>query len=132
MMDYTMNDTEQYGKRAAAERLAVLMSYRGRDRVREMLRVDDATLDGLLAGNLDWPEEARTRFQKALENLRRMGHPVVVDHEAHRGDAQETPTETGEEAESLQERALVVPDVAGPGENANYNDGPEHEERGGW
>ena len=76
MVDNGMNSSEQYGRRAvAAEQLAVLISYRGRDRVREMLRIDDATLDGLLSSSVEWPRESRDRFQAALDNLRAMGPP---------------------------------------------------------
>ena len=42
-----------------------LISYQGRAKVREILGVDDGMLTSLLDGSLDWPADARERFDRA-------------------------------------------------------------------
>ena len=102
----------------ASGNLATLVSYRGRDRVREILAVDDATLDGLLDGSADWPPDAWERCQQALETLRTLGYVLDPD-EAEPADAGEP--EGGDDADSAGE-----PDADGlDQENGDRNGVPE-------
>lgn len=102
-----------------SERLAVLVSYRGRDRVREILDVDDVTLDGLLDGSADWPQDAWENFRRALETLRSLGHAVETAAETEL--AGEGGPEGGDDASGAGE-----PDAGGPDlEEGDRNRGPE-------
>ena len=97
-MDDTVNDSQEYrNARRAAKQLAVLILYRGRDRVCEMLNIDAPTLDGLLSCTMDWPSEAWRRFQDALDNLSAAGYPIEVDDEVvlEDGDAEGPGTDPG-------------------------------------
>ena len=85
----------------ASRNLATLVSYRGRDRVREILGVDDAILDGLLDGSTDWPEDAWEKFQRPLDNLRTLGYAVETPDEAGPADAGEP--EGGDDADAAGE-----------------------------
>ena len=136
MMDEAMNESEQYGNMVRASwQLEVLISYRGRDRVRAILGVDDVTLDALLSSSVDWPGEAWGQFQATLDNLRRVGHPVEVDDDVVPGDAERTATDTADETEVGRggdtdvagERDSVVPDVVEPEVVSGPDEGPEED-----
>ena len=64
--------------------LARLISYRGRAKVREILGVDDGMLTSLLDGSLDWPADARERFDRAWELMVSLGAPEEVNKEANK------------------------------------------------
>ena len=57
-------------------RLERLVSYQGRARVREVLGVDDATLTSLLDRSLDWPADAREKFDRAWGLMELLGAPA--------------------------------------------------------
>ena len=59
----------------ARRQLARLISYRGRAKVREILGVDDGMLTSLLDGSLDWPADARERFDRAWGLMVMLGAP---------------------------------------------------------
>ena len=59
----------------ARRQLARLISYRGRAKVREILGVDDGMLTSLLDGSLDWPADARERFDRAWDLMVMLGAP---------------------------------------------------------
>ena len=56
-----MGDDDARAK--AAEHLKELVSNRGRDRLRDVLGVDDGTMTGLMTASLDWPEEVWKKFR---------------------------------------------------------------------
>ena len=103
----------------AIQRLETLLSYRGRDRGREILGVDDATLDGLLAGAVDWPQGVQEKVQQGLEMFRALGYTVETPEEAEAGDAGEP--EAGDDPSSAGE-----PDADGlDRKDGDRNYGPE-------
>ena len=114
MTDHTMDNAGQSKTRSlGARQLGLLMSYRGRDRLRAMLGVDDPTLDGLLADNVKWPEAAWDRFEAALGNLSRLGHPIEVgDLTPEDDDAEEPEMDPGDATEVAEETDDGVWDVA--------------------
>ena len=57
----------------ARRQLARLISYRGRAIAREILGVDDGMLTSLLDGSLDWPADARERFDRAWDLMVSVG-----------------------------------------------------------
>ena len=59
----------------ARRQLARLISYQGRAKVREILGVDEDTLTSLLDGSLDWPADARERFDRAWGLMVMLGAP---------------------------------------------------------
>ena len=59
----------------ARRQLARLISYQGRAKVREILGVDDGMLTSLLDGSLDWPADARERFDRAWGLMVMLGAP---------------------------------------------------------
>ena len=134
-----MNEDEMHRKRKLiARKLAELIAYRGRDSVRERLGVDDVTLDGLLNGTMDCPEEVEEEMENILDTYRRLGHLVEVDSDVGPGDAGETGTDPGDETEAaegedadadapVESRGLVeVPEEEGPsaGDDTDTDNGP--------
>ena len=125
MMDEGMNNIEPCEHRARdAKRLDILIAYRGRERVREMLGIDDPTLDGLLSGSGDWPQGAWDRFQRALDNFQRVGHPVEVDDDVLPGKVEEADMTPDDATEGAEETDNSVQDVAGPHAVNGSSDGP--------
>ena len=69
----TADDGAPAGARRQLDRL---VAFRGRGRVREILGVDDGTLTGLLDGTLDWPTDARGKFDRAWRMMELLGAPA--------------------------------------------------------
>ena len=100
LMNDAMHDTEEHEERThPTEQLALLIAYRGQDRVRAILGVDEVTLDGLLSDSVDWPEEVWDRFQRALDNLRAVGHQVEVDDDVALGNTERTEIDPDDDTE---------------------------------
>ena len=87
----------------ACRQLARLISYQGRAKVREILGVDDGMLTSLLDGSLDWPADARERFDRAWGLMVMLGAPEEEPDETPESGAPGAPDEVdqGEEAEDL-------------------------------
>ena len=82
-MNGEMNGLEtDDGARAGDRRqLGRLVEFRGRARVLEILGVDDDTLTGLLDGRLEWPADAREKFDRAWRMMEQLGAPAEVPSE---------------------------------------------------
>ena len=70
--------------------LAKLIQFQGRARVMEALGVDDDTLAGLLDGSLDWPADAREKFNRAWSVLELLGATVEESDEEDEAGAAES------------------------------------------
>ena len=70
--------------------LAKLIQFQGRARVMEALGVDDDTLAGLLEGSLDWPADARGKFDRAWSVLELLGATVEESDEEDEAGAAES------------------------------------------
>ena len=97
----------------ARRQLARLISYQGRAKVREILGVDEDTLTSLLDGSLDWPADARERFDRAWGLMVMLGAP---EEEPDEGD--EAPGERitdGVDQAGEVENLAPAPDPGGDG-----------------
>ena len=95
--------------------LGRLLGFRGRDRVLEILGVDDGTLDGLLDGTLDWPAGAREKFDNAWRMMELLGAPAEVSGETpESGPPDEPEAAAVEEPEAVA--AVEEPAAASGGE----------------
>ena len=120
-----MNDDEIRRKRKAiAKKLRALISYRGRDSVRERLGVDDVTLDGLLNCTMDCPKEVAEEIENILDTYRRLDFPVDVDDEVGPGDAGVNGTDPGDETEAAVERDVDAPVESKGPEEVREEEGP--------
>ena len=78
-----------------------LISYRGRGKVLEILGVGEGMLAGLLDGSLDWPADARERFERAWRMMEQLRSLV------------EAPDETPDEVEQGEEVEDLAPGSGG-------------------
>ena len=80
-----------------------LISYRGRGKVLEILGVGEGMLAGLLDGSLDWPADARERFERAWRMMEQLRSLVEAPDETPESGAPGAPDEVeqGEEVEDL-------------------------------
>ena len=77
-----------------------LISYRGRGKVLEILGVGEGMLAGLLDGSLDWPADARERFERAWRMMEQLRSLVEAPDETPESGAPDE-VDQGEEAEGL-------------------------------
>ena len=68
-------------ERDRSQALEALIGFRGRDRVIEILGIDEDTLTGLLDGTQEWPHGARERFSASWDLLAGLG-AVLEDVQA--------------------------------------------------
>ena len=110
----------------ARRQLARLISYQGRAKVREILGVDEDTLTSLLDGSLDWPADARERFDRAWGLMVMLGAPEEEPDEVDEAGVPESgvpenlaPAPESGVPEEVDGAAAVedLPPVSGGGEN---------------
>ena len=125
-----MNGMADDGARARRQ-LDRLISYQGRAKVREILGVDEDTLTSLLDGSLDWPADARERFDRAWGLMVMLGAPEEEPDEVDEAAAAESGVpesgvpesgvpESGVPESGVPESGVAVEDLApvsGGGEN---------------
>ena len=105
----------------ARRRLDRLISYRGRGKVLEILVVDDVTLTGLLDGSLDWPADAREKFDRVWSMLVSVGAAEEVSDEGDETPESGAPEEIDEAAAA---EALALAPDSGSGENPTGGGAP--------
>ena len=98
----------------ARRQLARLISYQGRAKVREILGVDDGMLTGLLGCSLDWPADARERFDRAWGLMVMLGAPEEEPDEVDEAGVPESGVP--EEVDGAAAVEDLAP-VSGGGEN---------------
>jgi len=97
--------------RLAIVQLKLLIDYRGRARVTEILGVDGSEIDALLSGERHWTEDIFARLQETLDTYRRQGMPIEVEQESADEDHPEPPYSEPETQPVMESSSYEIEDA---------------------